>query len=113
VALNDVSLTIHAGEIVAIAGVAGNGQEVLADLLSGLVLPTAGSVQFNQAPLPASPRAMVEAGIGRVPEDRHAVGVVGDLAIWETPRWKPTARRALPRMVCGVSRQRCNTLKES
>ena len=83
VALNDVSLTIHAGEIVAIAGVAGNGQEVLADLLSGLVLPTAGSVQFNQAPLPASPRAMVEAGIGRVPEDRHAVGVVGDLAIWE------------------------------
>ncbi|MCP5081939.1 MAG: ABC transporter ATP-binding protein [Alphaproteobacteria bacterium] len=82
--LHDVSLTIHAHEIVGIAGVAGNGQGRLADVLSGLIGGFSGSVKINGAPLAAgSPRDVVASGVGRIPEDRHARGVVGDMEIWE------------------------------
>ncbi|NNF78996.1 MAG: ABC transporter ATP-binding protein, partial [Rhizobiales bacterium] len=82
--LHDVSLTIHAHEIVGIAGVAGNGQGKLADVLSGLVSGFSGSVKINGAPLAAgNPRDVVASGVGRIPEDRHARGVVGDMEIWE------------------------------
>lgn len=83
-ALKDVSLTIHAHEIVGIAGVAGNGQTALADTLSGLQKSFTGSVHLNGEPLPAGdPRAIVAAGVGRIPEDRHARGIVGDMEVWE------------------------------
>ena len=78
-----VSLDIRAGEIVAIAGVAGNGQQALADLLFGLARVHAGELRLNGEVLPARPRAWVQAGVARIPEDRHAVGVVGDLSVWE------------------------------
>ncbi len=81
--LNRVSLTLHAGEIVAIAGVSGNGQVALAELLCGTRAATAGRVEFLGTPLPASPARLVGLGVARIPEDRHAVGVVGDLSVWE------------------------------
>jgi len=82
--LRDVSLTIHAHEIVGIAGVAGNGQNTLADILSGLTKRFSGSVQINDASLAAgNPRDVVASGVGRIPEDRHTRGVVGDMEIWE------------------------------
>ena len=81
--LDAVSLTLRAGEMVAIAGVAGNGQDALADVLCGLHALDGGTLTVNGAALPASPRAWVEAGVARIPEDRHAVGVVGDLPVWE------------------------------
>lgn len=81
--LHDVSLTLHAGEIVAIAGVSGNGQAVLANLLCGMTAAESGRVTLNGAALHASPDKLVQLGVARVPEDRHAVGVVGDLPIWE------------------------------
>ncbi len=81
--LADVDLTLHAGELVAVAGVAGNGQGVLAELLCGLHALDAGSLAIGGCALPARPRAFVEAGVARIPEDRHAVGVVGDLPLWE------------------------------
>ncbi len=81
--LADIDLTLHAGELVAVAGVAGNGQEVLAELLCGLHALDAGSLAIAGQALPARPRAFVEAGVARIPEDRHAVGVVGDLPLWE------------------------------
>jgi simple sugar transport system ATP-binding protein len=82
-ALDHVSLTIHGGEIVAIAGVSGNGQQALAELCFGLVAPSAGSLTLDDITLPARPRAWVDAGVARVPEDRHAVGAVGELSVWE------------------------------
>lgn len=83
-ALRDVNLTIHAHEIVGIAGVSGNGQQALADVLCGLASGFSGSVRLHGEPLPAGrPRAIVSAGVGRIPEDRHARGVVGDMDIWE------------------------------
>ena len=81
--LNGVDLTVHAGELVAIAGVSGNGQQALADLLCGLHRLAAGRLRLAGRALPAQPRAFVQAGIARVPEDRHAAGVVGDLPLWE------------------------------
>jgi len=81
--LDDVSINVRAGEIVGIAGVSGNGQEALAELLSGLRAAGAGTVSVAGRPLPADPGAWIAAGVARIPADRHAVGVVGDFAVWE------------------------------
>ena len=81
--LNNVSLTLRAGEIVAIAGVSGNGQVALADVLCGVRAASSGAVTLRGAPLPARPAWLVGQGVARIPEDRHAVGVVGDLPVWE------------------------------
>lgn len=81
--LANVSLDLHAGEIVAIAGVSGNGQVALAELLCGTRAATSGTVTFLGQPLPPRPAELVALGVARIPEDRHAVGVVGDLPVWE------------------------------
>ena len=81
--LNKASLTLHAGEIVAIAGVSGNGQVALAELLCGMQQATEGSVRFLEQPLPLHPGQFTALGIARIPEDRHAVGLIGDLPVWE------------------------------
>lgn len=81
--LRGVDLDVRAGEVVAVAGVSGNGQATLADVLCGECALDAGTLQVAGRTLPAQPRAFVDAGVARVPEDRHAVGVVGDLALWE------------------------------
>jgi len=81
--LDGVDLTVAAGEIVAIAGVAGNGQQTLAELLSGTLAPERGIVTLAGRALPAEPRSWIAARVARIPENRHAVGVVGDLAVWE------------------------------
>jgi len=81
--LREVSLALHAGEIVAIAGVSGNGQVALANLLYGTLGAETGIVRLLGDTLPAQPGRLVQLGVARVPEDRHAVGVVGDLPVWE------------------------------
>ena len=81
--LQGLDLSVHAGEVVAVAGVSGNGQAALAALLCGERALDAGSLQIAGRAVPAQPRAFVQAGVARVPEDRHGVGVVGDLALWE------------------------------
>jgi simple sugar transport system ATP-binding protein len=83
VGLEGIDLELHAGEIVAIAGVAGNGQQALAELLFGLRAANAGRMELGGRVMAARPRDWVRAGVARIPEDRHAVGVVSDLPIWE------------------------------
>ncbi len=78
-----VDLDLRAGEIVAIAGVAGNGQQALAELLFGMHAPDAGTVELSGKRMRARPQDWVRAGVARIPEDRHAVGVVGELPVWE------------------------------
>ena len=101
--LDAVTLDLHAAEVVAIAGVAGNGQDALADVLCGLHALTAGTLTVNGALLPAKPQAWVRAGVARVPEDRHAVGVVGDLPVWENAILERYASPAFARL--GVIRR--------
>jgi general nucleoside transport system ATP-binding protein len=81
--LNGVSLALHAGEITAIAGVSGNGQLALAELLCGLRQASAGHMTLANTPWRADPAWLVAQGVARVPEDRRAVGLVGDLPVWE------------------------------
>ncbi|MEO5765107.1 MAG: ABC transporter ATP-binding protein [Casimicrobiaceae bacterium] len=79
----NVSLALRGGEIIAIAGVSGNGQQALADALCGLAAPRAGSISMQGKALAADPRAWIDANVARVPEDRHAVGSIVDLPVWE------------------------------
>ena len=81
--LVDVSLKLAGGQVTGIAGVSGNGQSTLAEILSGVRAPDAGRVTIGGVALPARPQRWVEAGVARIPEDRHAVGIVGDLPVWE------------------------------
>lgn len=82
--LDDASLTIHAGEIIGIAGVSGNGQLALSELLSGMTRPAAGAIRLNGAEAPLGrPAAMARAGVGRIPEDRHRDGAVSEMNLWE------------------------------
>ena len=81
--LSEVSLSLRAGEIVAIAGVSGNGQVALAELLCGTRQPSAGSITLQGKAWYGHAQSLVAQGVARIPEDRHGVGVVGDLPVWE------------------------------
>ncbi len=82
--LDDIDLVVHAHEILGIAGVAGNGQRELAGVLSGLRTGFDGRVDLlGESIRDADPRALVRRGVGRIPEDRHARGVIGEMAVWE------------------------------
>jgi ABC-type uncharacterized transport system ATPase subunit len=80
VRLHDINFDLCAGEILAIAGVAGNGQSELLDVLAGITTPSAGVVEMGGRNIdkshPASPAQMRELGLFHVPEDRHHRGLV-------------------------------------
>jgi ABC-type uncharacterized transport system ATPase subunit len=80
-ALDGVSLQVRSGEIVGIAGVSGNGQSELTEVLSGMRAPAGGSVEVAGRRLEGKPpSAFIRAGVGRIAEDRHA-SVIGELSV--------------------------------
>jgi simple sugar transport system ATP-binding protein len=82
--LDNVSLSLRGGEITGLAGVSGNGQATLAALIAGTELPVSGEIVVRGTAAPDwSPRSALAAGIGRIPEDRHAVGTIGDMSVTE------------------------------
>jgi general nucleoside transport system ATP-binding protein len=82
--LDGLSLEVHEGEILGLAGVEGNGQAALADLLSSLVGLERGAVEVGGEPVrPGRPGAMARAGIGVIPEDRHESGCVLGMSVAE------------------------------
>jgi simple sugar transport system ATP-binding protein len=84
VGLDRVNLALRERQILGIAGVSGNGQGALADLIGGLAAPGSGEMLANGAPVGDwSPRASLDAGVGRIPEDRHALGSVADFTLTE------------------------------
>jgi general nucleoside transport system ATP-binding protein len=81
-----IDLQLRAGQLLAIAGVAGNGQTTLADVLFGVLAFTQGRLLLRGQLWPQgalAPRTLTERGVARVPQDRRATGVVGDLPLWE------------------------------
>ncbi|MER2536113.1 MAG: ABC transporter ATP-binding protein [Rhizobiaceae bacterium] len=82
--LDGVTLSLHSGEITGLAGVSGNGQAALAGLLSGMEAPLSGCFEVQgRAFAKWSPATALKAGIARIPEDRHAVGTIGDMSVAE------------------------------
>ena len=82
--LHRVSLELRAGEIVGIAGLAGNGQDTLAEVIAGLIRPTGGDMRlFGRRLAQFDPAAFVRAGIGWIPRDRQRHGTIAEMSIAE------------------------------
>ena len=82
--VKDVSLEVHSGEIVAIAGVAGNGQVEIADAIAGLVPVRSGKILLNGRDITnLSIRERTTEGISYIPEDRQNYGLVMDFTLSE------------------------------
>jgi len=105
--VDDISFSIHAGEVFALAGVSGNGQVELANALAGLV-PHEGSIRLKGTDITkASVRKRTEQGIAYIPEDRHGVGLQLDMNVIENLILKsyyrpPFARGAFIEASAGV-----------
>ncbi|MFQ5972095.1 MAG: ABC transporter ATP-binding protein [Alphaproteobacteria bacterium] len=86
--VKEVSFHVRGGEIVGIAGVAGNGQSELLEALSGIRQPASGAIRLKDEDVTAAhvanARDMREKGLGHVPEDRHRMGLVMPFAAYES-----------------------------
>lgn len=104
-AVAGVSLTLHAGEIVGMAGVQGNGQTELVEALTGLRRAVAGSIELQGVDVTkATPRQLAARGVAHIPEDRHKHGMVESYSIadnlvlntyYQRPFARGVVRRAL------------------
>lgn len=82
--MKGIDLDLRAGQIMGIAGVSGNGQGALAELISGEAEPQSGEMRLDDAKAPSwTPRAALAARIGRIPEDRHSTGSIADFTLTE------------------------------
>ncbi|GAB6910026.1 ABC transporter ATP-binding protein [Desulfosarcina cetonica] len=80
--LKGIHLKVHAGEIVGVAGVSGNGQRELADVVAGVLAPSAGQMRVaGHAVTASSPRTLQALGVGRIPEDRMGTGLITTLPL--------------------------------
>lgn len=106
-ALEDIRFTVRKGEIVGVAGVAGNGQKELAEVLTGLRPWSKGRVVLNGKELKApSVRALIEHGVSHVPENRMKTGMAGDLGAVDNLLLK--SYRTPERSVFGFLRKKQN-----
>jgi len=81
-ALKNVSLDLRAGEILGIAGVAGNGQRELSEVLTGVRRSSEGKILIDDFPVMGpTPERMVQYGVGHIPEDRLRSGLAPTLSI--------------------------------
>ena len=82
--ISDINLSVNKHEILGIAGISGNGQTVLANAISGLVKPSSGKIKIDSDNiLSFDPSNIIQAGVGRIPEDRHKDGIVGQMSVAE------------------------------
>ncbi len=82
--LHGADLTVHAHEVVGIAGVSGNGQSAIARVISGLATPDQGTLLVEGTEITRfGPPALLGAGVGRIPEDRHQDGMIGAMSVAE------------------------------
>ena len=82
-ALKGVSFTMRRGEVLGVAGVAGNGQSELIEALAGLRPLAAGTVRLNGSSLTGNPAERFEAGVAHIPEDRIQMGTVPSMTVAE------------------------------
>ena len=83
-ALRGVDLFVRAGEVLGVAGVQGNGQTELVEVLTGLLQATGGAVRIlDQDVTNIKPRAVIEMGVAHIPEDRQRDGLVLSFPIYD------------------------------
>jgi simple sugar transport system ATP-binding protein len=98
-AVNGVSLIVRAGEVMALAGVQGNGQTELVEAIAGMRPVESGTITLNGRDITnATPRQVLDVGLGHIPEDRQRDGLVlsmsvADNLVLNTPRRAPFAKR--------------------
>ncbi|MBW2410505.1 MAG: ABC transporter ATP-binding protein [Deltaproteobacteria bacterium] len=81
-ALDGISFNIRSGEILGIAGVAGNGQKQLVEVLTGLRKTTQGTIRiFGEDKANKSPLDIINSGVSHIPADRIARGIAGDMSV--------------------------------
>jgi simple sugar transport system ATP-binding protein len=101
-----VTLDVRAGEILGVAGVAGNGQRELAEVIAGVRPRTAGTVTVGGRRMPSGhPRAATDAGLGYVPEDRMPTGLAPSLSIAENLALRSYRRPPMARPPFVLSRR--------
>ncbi|WP_324789246.1 ABC transporter ATP-binding protein [Streptomyces sp. H51] len=84
VILDEISLTIHKGEVLGIAGVEGNGQSELVEAIMGIRTPDTGTITLGDADISRLPtRRRREAGVAYIPEDRQRHGLLLEATLWE------------------------------
>ncbi|MDX2707515.1 ABC transporter ATP-binding protein [Streptomyces sp. PA03-6a] len=84
IVLDQISFTIHKGEVLGIAGVEGNGQAELVEAIMGILPPDAGRIGLDGDEITHRPtRKRREGGIGYIPEDRHRHGLLLEAPLWE------------------------------
>ena len=82
--LDNINLKVCEHEILGIAGVSGNGQTALAGAISGMSRPHSGSIVISGQKIQSNkPSKMISSGVGRIPEDRHRDGIVGQMTVAE------------------------------
>lgn len=105
--LKSVSFRLHAGEVLGVIGVSGNGQATLAQVLGGTARRSAGVLRlFGEETGDMGVPEVVAAGIGRIPEDRNREGAIGEMALWENvvlERIAQFSRRGLVDRRAGVA----------
>ncbi len=83
-ALKNVNLSVCEGEILGLAGVSGNGQPELAQIIAGLRMPTSGKIMIDDDDITGfSPMQMIEHGVAYIPEKRNVDGLIKDFTVTE------------------------------
>ena len=116
-ALNGVNINVKQGEIVGLAGVAGNGQNELAETLAGLRTVTGGSVYVNQQDVTNKPVKLgIREGISLIPADRTAVGTAPNLSVTDNVIMKNYDQKPIARgwqVLTSEANKYASGLKES
>lgn len=113
-AVKGISFTVSGGEILAIAGVDGNGQRELVESIVGLRRPSSGAIALKGKDIThANARASIEAGVSHIPEDRHRRGLVLEFNLAENiilgdHRTPPAAKNGImhPKAIIELARKR-------
>lgn len=90
--LNDISLCVHKGEILGVAGVDGNGQSQLAQVATGIIKPEEGELDLESGVISLfDPLSFIRDNVSHIPEDRNKMGLIGDMSVEENLILKRTA----------------------
>lgn len=94
--INGITLSVYKGEILGIAGVDGNGQSQLAQVITGVLTPKEGSVKLkNKLVKRFNPLEFIKSNVSHIPEDRNKMGLIGKMSVKENLVLKSTDSKKL------------------